>query len=111
MTKPEAIMLAFLRMRHGYSFGLLCQSARAIWGEEWVAANCNGRKGGDQIRGQGILIVMEDTLGLETCESDKMTLAQCHCQNCRETDFYITPPEDVPKQCGHCGSQETFLSS
>ena len=109
MTKPEAIMLAFLRMRHGYSFGLLCQSARAIWGEEWVAANCNGRKGGDQIRGQGILIVMEDTLGLETCESDEMTLAQCHCQKCLKTDFYITPPEDVAKQCAHCGNQKTFL--
>lgn len=108
MTRADANMLAFLRVRHNYSFGLLCQAARAIWGEDWVSANCNA-KGGDSIRGRCLVTGMENVLGLETCESDDMALAQCVCNDCKQVDFYLTPKADVAKQCGHCGGLKTFL--
>lgn len=108
MTKQEACALAFLRVRHNYSFALLSQAARAIWGSGWVDARSQ-RKGDDQIKGQGLVIAMEDTLGLETCESDDCSLDQCHCKSCQKTDFYLTSKNDGPKQCFHCGEMTAFL--
>lgn len=101
-------MLAFLRIKEGYSFGLIGQAARSIWGLDWIEKNSR-RKGGDQIHGQGLIMEMEDVLGMERCESDDMILAECHCHECRRTDFYITPRADISRECAWCGSERVFL--
>ena len=108
MTREEANMIAFLRIKEGYSFGLLGQAARSIWGTDWVLTNSK-RQGGDQIQGQGLVMEMEDILNLKRCESDDMVLAQCHCLSCRRTDFYITPDKDTAKECAWCGAMDVLI--
>ena len=108
MNTQEAATLSFLRMKHSYSFAALAQAARAIWGRDWVSDESK-QEGCDDKQGLGLVRAMELTMGLEQGESNIMSLRQCHCEDCKRTDYYITPPTDTAKECGWCGSKSTFL--
>jgi len=104
MTKQEAFTIAFFRIHFSSSFAKVGQIASAIWGLDG-ARELSGRpkESGLQIIGQGLVIQMEDALGLDRCESDDMEMKEGYCGKCRHVQFYLSHPSKDPTECGECG--------
>ena len=103
MTIHEARTIAVLRMHYQCTFSKLAGLARAIWGGEHCKEMTGGRYDYGAPLGLDLIVKMEEVLGLETCESDKMVMAELLCENCRHTQWAICYPSDTEKQCDNCG--------
>lgn len=111
MTIQEARTIAALRLHFGCSFDKLAGLSRAIWGEDYCREMTGGKHGRGSLLGRDLLNKMEETLGLERCESDTMTMTELVCLKCQNTRWFITPKRDVEKECDNCGEMAMVFPS
>lgn len=103
MTIEEARTIAALRLHFGCSFDKLAGLARAIWGADHCLEMSGGRHDFGSLLGRDLISKMEETLGMERCESDRMTMSELVCLKCQRTQWSMFYPTDTGKECGYCG--------
>lgn len=109
MTLSEARTIAALRIHFGCSFSKLAGVARAIWGESGCLRMTGMNHPYGAPLGQDLVVVMEDALGLDRCESDNMIFNEQICLKCHHTQWYLSYPGDTAKECSNCGEMSSLL--
>jgi len=104
MGPAEANMIAMWRCHFGCSFNKIELMAKAVWGRECARFMA----GKTHTIGQGLVVEMENILGLKRCESDDMELLEQICTSCNHIQMAITYATDTPKECSECGKKTCF---
>jgi len=109
ITETEARTVALLRMHFGCTFSKLAICCEALWDSKRCKEITGYGYGAPM--GQGMVVAMEDHLGLERCESDGMNMGEQRCASCNRYQMAISPASDTPKECGHCGAFSSMWKS
>lgn len=59
--------------------------------------------------GVGLVMKMEDTLGIPRADSDRMVMEELLCMSCQRTQWSLCYETDTTKECAHCGKMTAAI--